>query len=353
MRTGDSTDRRELGGLWRDVVNFLGGGPVTPGLLVPLLDAVVPGWASWTYFLRQLSRKLVDAEDRAQIEYEVACARIGHRLWAEQREQLAVWAAGAEGGPITDDQLASWWFGDRRDLLVLDEQTRLTQFLKLITFTAEEVPIIDRLTDPKRRDLVIYRLREHLHWLNELETLRELSMKTWPADSRLRRGWTTEELSWVNGYYADQAPEVSAEIRNGVIDPMELESISNEDNLGFGMTDLGYSMYVLMRAAVIDFIDELLEATRFPKVRGSLRCIDCGQFAGRRALGYGQFYCSERCKKRAAKRRYRMRARKFEPRQRPAQVPPMTSELDGSTAGQLDRVGMTPKLSRSSERLRA
>jgi hypothetical protein len=245
---------------------------------------------------------------------------------------------------MTDGQLASWWFSDRRDLLAWDETKRVTQFLKLITFTAEEVPIVDRLTDRRRHDLVIYRLREHLHWLNELEKLRELSMKTWPADSRQRRGWTPEELSWVNSYYADQAPEVSAETRNGVIEPMELESISNEASLGFGMTELGYSMYVLMRAAVIDFIDELLEATRFPRIRGSLRCIDCGQFAGRRALGYGQLYCSDRCKKRAAKRRYRMRARQHEPRKRSVH-----SGIDDPRrwkAEERHRVGMTLRLSR-------
>jgi hypothetical protein len=109
------------------------------------------------------------------------------------------------------------------------------------------VPIVDRLADRTRRDLVIYRLREHLHWLNDLKTLRELSMKTWPADPRQRRGWTPEELCWVNSYYSDQAPEVSAKTRNGGIEPMELESISSEDSLGFGMTELGYSMYVLMR----------------------------------------------------------------------------------------------------------
>jgi hypothetical protein len=76
MGTGDSVDRLELGGLWRDVVNFLGDGAVTPPLLVPLLDAVVPRWALWTYFLDQLSRKLVNSEDRTQIEYEVACEMV-------------------------------------------------------------------------------------------------------------------------------------------------------------------------------------------------------------------------------------------------------------------------------------
>jgi hypothetical protein len=328
---------------------------VTPDLLIPLLDAVVPRWAGRTYFLGQLSRKLVDLEDRTQLEYEVACARMGHRLWVEQQEQLARWAAGGESGPLTNDQLACWWLGDRCDLLVCDEEKRLTQFLKLITFTAEEVPIIDRLADRKRRDLVMYRLREHLHWLKDLETLRELSMKTWPADPRQRRGWTPEELCWVNSYYSDQAPEVSAKIRNGVIEPMELELISNEDSLGFGMRELGYSMYVLMRAAVIDFIDDLLEATRFPRVRGSLRCIDCGQFAGRRALGYGQLYCSDQCKKRAAKRRYRMRAREREPR-KPTVHTDTTDDPGGGrewTARQSHRVGVTFKLSRSSGRLSA
>ena len=70
-----------------------------------------------------------------------------------------------------------------------------------------------------------------------------------------------------------------------------------------------YCMYVLMRAAVADFVDELLQKRRAGLARGSLRCLECGLFVGRRALGYGQLYCSERCKKRAAKRRYRGRLR--------------------------------------------
>jgi hypothetical protein len=305
-------DRLEIGGLWRDVVNFLGREPVIPDVLLPLLHTVAPRWAGWTYFLGQLSKKLVDPQDHDDLAYEVACTRIGYRLWAEHRDELAKWAASGEDGQLTDDQLAHWWLDGHRDVLVVDEGERLTQFLDLMTFSSEERAIIDPLTDQNRHGLAIYRLREHLHWLSELETLRELSTKTWPADPKRRRGWTPEQLSWVNRYYADQAPEVWAEARNGVIDPMELESISDEDSLGFGMTELQYSMYVLMRAAVIDFVDELLQATRYPTVRGSLRCIECGLFAGRRAVGYGQLYCSDQCKKRAAKRRYRTRARQRE-----------------------------------------
>jgi hypothetical protein len=311
MRTSE-LNRLRVGGLWRDVVNFLGRDPVVPDILIPLLHSVVPRWAGWTYFLGQLPQKLIDPQDRDDLANEVARARIGHRLWVEEQDQLAKWAAIGEGGQLTKDQLADWWLGGHRDVLILDEDKRLTQFLEQMKFATEEHAIISRLINDDGRGLAIYRLREHLHWLNELGILRELSTKTWPADPRQRRGWSPDELAWVNRYYADQAPEVSAETRNGVIDPMELESVSDEDSLGFGMTELTYSMYVLMRAAVIDFAGELLEATRFPRVRGSLRCIDCGQFAGRRSLGYGQLYCSDQCKKRAAKRRYRTRVQQRE-----------------------------------------
>jgi hypothetical protein len=342
MGASDSVDRLELGGLWRDVVNFLRDGVVTPDLLTPLLDTVAPRWADWTYFMGRLSETLVDSEDRTRIEYEVACTKIGYRLWVEQRKQLAAWAARGDSGALTGEQLASWWLGERRDLLTGDEHERLPQFLKMITFTAEELPIINRLADRKHRDLVIYRLHQHLYWLEELEALRDLSTKTWPADPRQRRSWTPDELGWVNRYYAEQQPEVSAETRNGVIDPMELESVSIEGGLGFGLDGLDYCMLVLMRAAVIDFTDELLEATRFPKLRGSLRCIDCGQFAGRRALGYGQLYCSDRCKKRAAKRRYRIRARQHDSRKRV-----------GRKDGQPHHVDAALRQSRASERLQA
>jgi hypothetical protein len=304
-------DGLEIGGLWREVVNFLGPKPVVPDLLLSLLDTVVPRWAGWTYFLGQLSKKLVD-QDQSDLVFEVECTRIGYRLWVEQRTALARWASAGEDAQLTEDQLAHWWLGGKRDIQVVDEEERLPQFLELMKLFADERAIIDRLRHQNGHGLVIYRLREHLGWLTELQTLRELSTKTWSADPRQRRGWTPDELSWVNRYYADQASEVWAETRNGLIDPMELESISDEDSLGFGMTELQYAMYVLMRATVIDFVDELLRATRFPRVRGSLRCIDCGRFAGRRALGYGQLYCSDRCKKRAAKRRYRTRARKRE-----------------------------------------
>lgn len=89
---------------------------------------------------------------------------------------------------------------------------------------------------------------------------------------------------------------------------MELDTETWDQNLGFGLDGLRYCFVVLMRAAIVDFADEILERNRHPTSRGSLRCVECGLFVGRRALGYGQLYCSDRCKKRAAKRRYRVRS---------------------------------------------
>lgn len=100
---------------------------------------------------------------------------------------------------------------------------------------------------------------------------------------------------------------MSMEEESVSIDPFALEVSNEEQSLGFGLDGLRYVMYVFLRAIVIDFVEEILEQSRRPTARGSLSCIECGRFVGRRALGYGQFYCSDRCKKRAAKRRYRQR----------------------------------------------
>jgi hypothetical protein len=93
------------------------------------------------------------------------------------------------------------------------------------------------------------------------------------------------------------------------IDPFDLDTETWDQSLGFPPDGLRYCFVVLMRAAVVDFADEVLERNRRPTSRGSLRCVECGRFVGRRALGYGQLYCTSRCKKRAAKRRYRSRTR--------------------------------------------
>lgn len=121
--------------------------------------------------------------------------------------------------------------------------------------------------------------------------------------------WTEDELDWLNEWYSEQVPYLTPTGDRTEIDPFALDTFANEGSLGMGLDGLAYQMTVLIRATVIDFADDLLEASRYPRVRGSLRCIECGRFAGRRALGYGQLYCTDRCKKRAAKRRSRARSK--------------------------------------------
>lgn len=113
----------------------------------------------------------------------------------------------------------------------------------------------------------------------------------------------------MNAYYEEQRPSLYVPDDPEQIDPFELDTMTLDQNLGFGLDGLHYCMYVLMRAALADFADSILERARRPNARGSLRCVECDLFVGRRALGYGQLYCSDRCKKRAAKRRYRGRLR--------------------------------------------
>ena len=151
-----------------------------------------------------------------------------------------------------------------------------------------------------------------LEWIADLDTLRRFAAKTWTADPLDRLPWTQDELAFVNAYYEEQQPTLYVPGDPEVIDPFELDVLTADQNLGFGLDGLRYCMYVLMRATVADFADSILERSRRPNARGSLRCVECGLFVGRRALGYGQLYCSDRCKKRAAKRRYRGRLRTAE-----------------------------------------
>lgn len=305
----DCQEPVKLGDLWRDVVNSIGANP-TPGAYLPLLDHVAPRWADWTYFLGRMAEVLRRDRTRAEIEGEVTWALMGYRIWMEQRVALARWAAKGQDGPMTDEQVADWWLGGQGGIRTLHELKRLPQFLKAMRFDEREQQLIDAMVANQGPGILIYRMREHLVWVPTLEKLREVATKTWPANPRDRIGWTEDDLTFVNEYYQEQAPGLTGEQRNGIYDPFELESSSMEGSLGMGgSVALNYCMYVLLRAAVIDFADELLDAARYPNARGSLRCVECGHFVGRRALGYGQTYCGETCKKRVAKRRYRARVK--------------------------------------------
>ncbi|MEP6468187.1 MAG: hypothetical protein ABJC24_00290 [Chloroflexota bacterium] len=296
------------GGLWRDVVNFAGPSP-TPGIYLPLLDAVSPRWSGWTYFMGMMADVLRTSENRLEIEQEVESAVIGHRLWTEHRDAITSWAHASTRHPMTNEEIEDWWFGGERQVLIVEEHTHLRGFLKRVPITPAERRRVDAMIASGDKPLLVYRLREHLDWIGQLGGLYEVAQKTWPADPSQRDGWTQDDLEFINAYYQEQSPSLHAEEKDGTYDPTSLESISFEASMGMGgSVALSYRMYVLMRAAVIDFVDELLETTRLPTTRGSMRCVDCGVFVGRRALGYGQLYCGTTCKKRAAKRRYRARS---------------------------------------------
>jgi hypothetical protein len=283
------------GELWRSVINFIGDEPITPALYLPLLDHAAPGGDRWSYFVGRMADKL--REDRHDIEEQVARAELGYRIWTERREALARWAR------VGPEDLEDWWLHGQP---TVEDHERQRQFIKAMGLTKADLGLIEEDLGRGWERIVIPRLRSNLRPLAHLDILRTLARKTWPADSRDRVGWTEDELDMVNYFYGEQEPGLFGDARDGVYDPFGLEVISVEGGLGFGMGDLTYCLYVLLRATVIDFADDLLHASKFPRARGSLRCIECGQFVGRRALGYGQLYCEDRCKKRAAKRRYRV-----------------------------------------------
>jgi hypothetical protein len=294
------------------VVNLVGDGYPTPAIFRPLLTMVAARHAKATYFLQFIPKHLTDQHDRDETEAEIRRAEIGYRLWAEQRGALVAWAGEDEEAPLAENDVDDWWFSGERRQLVIAEYKRVDAFLEAAHLTDDEAAFVraDLWEDGRPDRLLIYRLRRDLHWLDDLDTLRDLAAKTWPAEPAARRRWTEGELAFVDRYYGDQEPELiyDGDPAEG-IDPFGLRPVFHEQSLGFGLDGLAYCMEVVMRAVVIDFVDEILDHTRFPKARGSIRCVECGRFVGRRALGYGQLYCGETCKKRAAKRRYRARPR--------------------------------------------
>jgi len=231
-------------------------------------------------------------------------------VWLEQREALFRWANASPRGPFTSDEVEDWWFAVAPSSKVdVYEAERLDDFFALVHFDHGDPLVQEELGDGERdRYFFFNRLRRNLAWLRELSMVRELARKTWPADSDERELWTEDELQFIADYYGEQQPILETDNDPGEgIDPFTLYPVSYEQSLGFGLDGLAYCMTVLLRSTVIDFVDEILAYSRFPNVRGSLQCVECGTFVGRRALGYGQLYCTERCKKRAAKRRYRAR----------------------------------------------
>lgn len=311
MNAPATAERLQIGGLWRDVLNFVGTGDITPATYLPLLDAILPKWGPWTYFMEHAARKIT--EDRPEIEADTARAELGWRIWVDHREGLRKFATRSAKRPITDDELENWWVEENRGEWRSwgGAYERGPEFARLTGMSAQDVDVVlhhPEMPNFKHDRWIVEWIRSDLPYVSDLRALRSIARKTWTPNPGDRHLWTEEDLDFVNAFYSEQAPGlVPASLER--IDPFELSTYNDEQNLGIPIDGLRYCMLVLMRATVIDFAEEVLERSRLPHSRGSLSCIECGRFVGRRALGYGQLYCTDRCKKRAAKRRYRERLR--------------------------------------------
>jgi hypothetical protein len=307
---------RSLGALWRDILNFLGDREITAADYLPLCDAVLPKWDKWPGYIGGAAGWL--ARNRAEIENSVAENQIGWRLWTERRDRLRAFAQKVARRPVTDGELQRWWLDGARGEFAIWDATHYglgaakEKKLQAILELSEEEDRILRFqpwhkTEKYSSGWIVAQLHNQLGWAEDLDTLRRLARKTWPADLARRTGWTQDELEWAKNWFEDQQPLLMAPNEEGLVDPFELEIWNDEQHIGFGMADLSALILVFTRAAVIDFASEILERSKRGNARGSLSCLECGRFVGRRALGYGQLYCSDRCKKRVAKRRYRGR----------------------------------------------
>ncbi len=304
-------NRAGRGAVWRAVVNFLGNEPVTPAVYLPLIEHMAALEPPYGSFLDRLARTLRDPRDRAEIEQDAATAQVGYQIWQRHSKLIWEWALEAEDPPESLQDLEDWWFSGKRNMLLIHETKHGDELLDQLPLTAaEEAALAWARNDPALRNMTVYYLRRDLRWLDELEILRTLAAKTWPARPEDRKLWTEDEAELARQYYTEQQPDLdwSAD-EQGLVDPFELELVNHEQGLGFGLDGLAYCMTVILRAAFIDLVAEVLDHRRFPGVKGSLRCAECGRYVPRRETGYGQLYCGELCKKRAAKRRWRARVR--------------------------------------------
>lgn len=298
------------GEVWRAVVNFLGNARVTPELYMFLIQYMAgrptPPWS----YLDRLPGLLVRERDRSDLVRDVRMATIAFWLWETQSDAIYQWANRSRHGPFDLSEVDNWWFSSRSShVLNRDERERWDEFLAAVNLSSDDLEFLQWVVgNSKLQDMLVTYLRMDLPWITDLEILRDLARKTWPADLRAREMWQDYEFSLIREHYADQQLELEEiEPGDGGVNPFSLRPIPYEGGLGVGLWGLGFPMTILIRSATIDFMEEILDHSRFPGIRGSLRCEECGLYAARRNVGYGQLYCSETCKKRAAKRRYRAR----------------------------------------------
>jgi hypothetical protein len=204
----ESGERLELGGLWRDVVNFLGDAPVEPRLYLPLLQRVLPRWKDWTGFLAHAATSL--AHERIELEADAARSELAWQIWTERREALRGLVRKVAKRLVDDEELRDWWVGDARTdwAYKFMGKEAAPKLAKALALTAAEEWLIEyhpeipsyrgKTVADLEHDWILHWLNSDLVWVDELESLRTLARKTWTADSGARGAWTRDDLKFLN-----------------------------------------------------------------------------------------------------------------------------------------------------------
>jgi hypothetical protein len=297
-----------IGDFWKVVVNCLGDRPITSDVYVPLIESVLLPFESWTELTYTQAKFFRTDTGRRRILADVARARLAEALWADHQRVLLGWARGQVR--ISLDALRRAWFSASLGRYHLDLWDRAEELFRALPLTTEDRLVL--LHYPGNRlnvgPTTVADLIRDLKWIGELDNLRRIARKAWPARRTAMDGWDEADLAFVNGHYRWQDPELTPSTPPP-FDPQELFVWNGSPSHPNGGDGLAAVMLALVHTAVVDLADELIETGRRP-ARGSLSCLECGKFVGRSALGVGQLYCDVRCKRRAAKRRNRESARR-------------------------------------------
>jgi len=310
-------EEQARGELWREFVNVLR--PYRE-IGIEAVRAVVQYYVeanrsrSEGSFLSNLPGIWRDPGDRAQIEEDLADMDLGLQIW--QRHQHALAGAVSKHDGVSEEvahaRARDAWFSTHHKYAVSDE------WMSVLALVHAELHPSDRLPRSREKRLaelyrLMIRLTSELHWIPQMQLLRELARKTWPPDPTQKQPWAYDEFRFCGEYYSDQQPvlEILGYSRDDeFVDPMSLVPVKQEQSVPFSPTlGMNYVGFVIMRAVTIDFVEELLAFNAFESAKGSFQCEECGQFVSRSFYGRGQRYCTAQCKRRAAKRRQREKRR--------------------------------------------
>jgi hypothetical protein len=103
LDVSESKEQLELGGLWRDVVNFFGNQPVEPRLFLPLLRRVLPRWKDWTGFLGYAAGRITG--DREELEADAARSELAWQIGNERRDGLRALVRRVARRSVDDQEL--------------------------------------------------------------------------------------------------------------------------------------------------------------------------------------------------------------------------------------------------------